>query len=161
MKRPMIATQVAEKLLRDYWNKVLPVPIEDFCKQLQIKVISDPKMDPGGVIGQFHYVDDHPVIRYYSEEEHLRKRYIVAHCLGHFALGHGEQVEKVVNFSASTYQHKEMEANRFALALMIPKSFVDDLIEKKRITSIIELGKRFDVSPVAMQYRLKHLGWLS
>jgi Zn-dependent peptidase ImmA (M78 family) len=102
-----------------------------------------------------------------------RKRFSVAHELGHFTLSHpGDYF--VNNFSLnkrdmkSSYaiDPKEIEANAFAAALLMPEEAVlklaSSLFEDKKISTqeefIGKLAKAFKVSESAMGYRLVNLG---
>ena len=54
-----------------------------------------------------------------------------------------------------------MEANEFAVALLIPAEWLDLFIRRgSDAPSIRSLAPKFGVSEVAMQYRLEGLGWI-
>jgi len=99
-----------------------------------------------------------------------RKRFTLAHEIGHLKLHRGRPliVDSTVRVnmrdatSARATDREEMEANRFAAALLMPEdlviSAVDALDSSNPKTLQQELAKSFDVSTEAMGYRLINLG---
>ena len=98
----------------------------------------------------------------------LRKRFTIAHELGHYFLHLGEDgefVDRDANLfrlpsaddrAASPDRRREIQANLFAAALLMPEAELR-LYWKER-KSIAELARIFQVSPEAMGYRLDALG---
>lgn len=106
-----------------------------------------------------------------------RQRFTIAHELGHYVLNHQRQgvfvdtPEKYFtlfrdNHSATGEDFQEREANAFAAALLMPLDLVREgasYISRTNITRnedfelIPELAKRFNVSNLAMSYRLTNL----
>ncbi|MEM9744213.1 MAG: ImmA/IrrE family metallo-endopeptidase [Pseudomonadota bacterium] len=109
---------------------------------------------------------DGPVIRVNSQESNLRQRFTVAHEIGHVVLGHlnrGETRRKrdtSAEFSLKNFDPDEAEANQFAAELLMPRVAVNALV-KRTDHGLARLARAFEVSEVAMQYRLKNLGWVS
>lgn len=105
-------------------------------------------------------------IRYNPHHHENRQRFTIAHELGHYILGHlndsntKEFRDFANNFKSSTYNPKEVAANKFAARILMPEDKLDFLIYKKGVTSIKELAKIMKVSEAAMLYRLKNLGWI-
>lgn len=100
-----------------------------------------------------------------SQEIDYRRRFTLAHELGHFVL-HKDIKEDILyrsdNFIDSDgldqeSKDREVEANCFAAALLMPRKTVELLVSLKFKTS--EMAKLFDVSTSAMQYRLINLGY--
>lgn len=109
----------------------------------------------------------------------VRKRFTVAHELGHFLLEHipeadhldwGFTVIRRDGRSSDANDLQEIEANFFAASLLMPKHMVRADVESKRgfhgeveidEAEIMRLAKRYGVSKMAMQYRLMNLGLLS
>jgi Zn-dependent peptidase ImmA (M78 family) len=96
-----------------------------------------------------------------------RKRFTVAHELGHYLLhlkaGSGEYVDPEDNFRTyfeptdwTEERRKEWEANAFAAALLMPEPTVRTMWE--RIRNIEGMAEWFQVSKEAMTYRLETLG---
>lgn len=109
----------------------------------------------------------------------VRKRFTVAHELGHLLLEHiPEQDHLDWSFtiirrdgrSSEANDFQEIEANFFAASLLMPKRMLRKDVEARRgfhgevsidEAEISRLAKRYGVSRVAMQYRLMNLGILS
>lgn len=98
------------------------------------------------------------------DEPAFRKRFTLAHELGHFFLGHGtSQIEFRQNIDALSlailgyypYNVYEQEANEFAVELLMPEEEVRKL--NKFIDDYKMLAEIFGVSYQAMYFRLKRL----
>ena len=62
-------------------------------------------------------------------------------------------------FQQNSNDYREVQANRFAAQLLMPKIAIDFMIRKRRMTKLRKLADIFGVSQVAMDYRLQNLGW--
>jgi Zn-dependent peptidase ImmA (M78 family) len=107
-----------------------------------------------------------------NAESKARKRFTIAHELGHFFLNHGmKDGIKLDTYklyrnedSALGFKEEEIQANAFAAALLMPQNYL--LNEFKRLVSIHfdnlkiieELAESFGVSQISMSYRLNRLG---
>jgi len=93
-----------------------------------------------------------------------RKRFTIAHELGHFIL-HKNIIEKegrhndAVLMRSGAVNKIEQEANLFATQLLMPRSRILKYI-KDNIKTIEGLAEKFEVSAAAMRYRLLRLGYL-
>jgi len=118
----------------------------------------------GTLAGKFEIVEGisgGPVISYNVLDPTLRQRFTIAHELGHYALQHGARFrDSTQSFSLANYDPVEAAANKFAAELLMPAAVVNGLINKRNITDFNTLAQLFNVSSVAMKYRLKNLGWL-
>ena len=97
-----------------------------------------------------------------------RKRFSIAHELGHHFLHlhtDGEMIDHNADlFRVNEYDSedmtqervKEIQANQFAAALLMPEILVRQAWQKRR--SISELARLFQVSEEAMGYRIASLG---
>ena len=102
-------------------------------------------------------------------EKNERKRFTIAHELGHFLLHKKNKdqlfVEEYIyrdQDSESGEFKREREANAFAAALLMPKIFLKRMIKKNELDvthedSIDFLAKKFQVSEIAMTYRVTNL----
>lgn len=150
---------IAKQLLAKFWDGRLPVDPDTIARSCGVQV--DPKFGLDGASGMFEYVGDVPVISYSVTESSVRQRFTIAHELGHWALRHGRSFrDEPSNFSTSSYSPKEKAANQFAAELLMPSDAVNVAIAQQRISDIGQLAKMFNVSQVAMKYRLQNLGWL-
>jgi len=158
----MKTNDIAKQILKKYWDKNLPVNLTKLAADLKASVIPDPKLDVGGISGQFALEKDGAVIRFNPHEPPVRQRFTIAHELGHYVLGHGDKFrDPLRNFSTSNYDPNEVAANRFAGAILMPEIAVEYWVISQGITDLRTLAEKFDVSEVAMQYRLKNLGLIS
>ena len=88
-----------------------------------------------------------------------RQIFSVAHELGHFIL-HNDGTSHTSfrnTVSSCRIDRKELEANAFAAALLIPEDEVLRLVGA-RIFTLDSMACYFGVSPAAMKYRLDKLG---
>lgn len=153
----------ATEVLDEYWDGKLPVDVKKIAASMGIRVIPDPMMTASGVI---EMKSDGPVIRYSNTEAPVRQRFTIAHEIGHYALGHMEGNTKkfrddATTFSSSSGKPEEREANTFAARLLMPAKVVRFAVNEKGIRSIERLAEIFEVSQVAMKYRLINLGILN
>ncbi|WP_244826021.1 MULTISPECIES: ImmA/IrrE family metallo-endopeptidase [unclassified Caballeronia] len=152
--------RTAEYLYSKYWDGRLPVDPEAIARAAGVTVNFDPDM--GEVFGRFERVDGKPHIYINSREGKRRQRFSIAHELGHFALRHGNSfVDTAKQFVEVPRRLVELQANTFALELLIPGFAVDILIEKRNITSIKKLSEQFHVGQGAMTIKLGQMGWVS
>ncbi|HYF66633.1 MAG TPA: ImmA/IrrE family metallo-endopeptidase [Ohtaekwangia sp.] len=166
-----IEKQVSD-LLKDEGIQSLPIPVEKIARTKGVEVMP---YDLGNeVSGVLVITDKKGTIGFNPTQSKVRQRFTIAHELGHYLL-HSESnkelfVDKdfIVKFRSKknyspTEQRHESEANAFAAALLMPKTFVLAEIAKQKFQSlseselIEELAKVFDVSVPAMTYRLSDL----
>jgi IrrE N-terminal-like domain len=102
-----------------------------------------------------------------EHEPWARRRFSIAHEIGHFLLHAGEQPDGVFCRPAdlrpdpdSPERLREREANRFAAELLMPEPMVRTEVERCGDPDPIVLAPRFAVSDVAMGWRLVNLGYL-
>jgi Zn-dependent peptidase ImmA (M78 family) len=160
----------AEEILQRTSALWVPVPVDRVALGLNLRVepaeLGD---DVSGVLVIEHGIG---TIGYNATHPHVRQRFSVAHEIGHFVL-HGTQRQLFIDkrYTAvyrrdrrsSTGDHRrEVEANRFAAALLMPESLVlreiqdldFDLADEQALAAF---AARFQVSTHAMSLRLGHL----
>ena len=97
-----------------------------------------------------------------NQEVTERKRFTIAHELGHFFLHlqkeDGDFVEGYFRGADNQDMGKEIEANQFAAALLMPREHIRRAWYEGR--SVQEMAALFGVSESAMGYRLGNLGLL-
>lgn len=111
------------------------------------------------------------VINSYENTLEQRKRFTIAHELGHFFLHlNAEQSSFIDNQQTmsrtESYWHPiEAQANDFAARLLMPLELIikeaEELVKDEDIEEenfITELANTFKVSKIAMTYRLKNIG---
>lgn len=107
------------------------------------------------------------IIEYNDTLHPNRQRFTIAHELGHYFAGHLDETGKTLfrdpmkNFSLDNYDPLEVEANKLAAEILMPEDKISFLIEELKYNTIDDLAQALVVSPAAMTYRLKNLGYIS
>ena len=157
----------AEQLLLRAGVDTIPVPLEKVAVHLGIKIeLTDLGEDCSAVLVRN---GDRAVIGVNKGHYPNRRRFSIAHEIGHFVLHEGDTyVDKGyrVNFrdleSGSGTKSEEMQANAFAAALLMPAkqvkhAFKQQPFELTSDDSLEMLAKTFKVSTQAMAFRLMNL----
>ncbi|MDB4921208.1 ImmA/IrrE family metallo-endopeptidase [Mucilaginibacter sp.] len=158
--------------------KVTKVPI-DVLRIARLSGVVVEQTDLGDdVSGLLVIHDRQAVIAYSPNQGEQRKRFTIAHELGHYILHNQDSSDAVfvdkdfiVKYrSQKAYSEIEMrqeqEANAFAASLLMPKELIfeelknDKLQNMSEIQVIDELARIFDVSIPAMTFRLSNLNIL-
>jgi Zn-dependent peptidase ImmA (M78 family) len=152
----------AKEILAEYWDSILPVSPKKIAEKLGISVRAVNNSEPYS--GKAFLENTTKIIEFKESEPILRQRFTIAHELAHHMLGHTADGHKfrdnIAQFSLRSSEPFEIQANKFAAELLMPKEAIDYLIMDENITSLNQLAELFAVSTVAMQYRLNNLGWL-
>lgn len=164
---PSIRSSVghARRLLTRYRVEKPPVRVEEIARSLGIHVqLQD---FPDEVSGALFRAPDHVVIAANSRHHRNRRRFTIAHELGHHLLhpdspayyDHEHQVGMHLRakVSGTQWDSKEIEANRFAAELLMPRRLVLQAIGQASIADASSLAHLFEVSEQAMTYRLAEL----
>lgn len=150
----------AKEVLNTLWDGQLPVRPEVIATSMGMRVFGRPDFDVSGMV---ELTNQGPVITFNSSDAAVRRRFTIAHEVGHYALGHLRAGhikfrDPASHFSSSTNSVEEREANRFAAELLMPENTLKYAVERKGFRSIDDLASLFGVSQVAMKYRLENLG---
>ncbi|MFC1404987.1 MULTISPECIES: ImmA/IrrE family metallo-endopeptidase [Streptacidiphilus] len=117
--------------------------------------------------------DEQKVIGVNGDHPRVRQRFTIAHELGHLMLHRGRplildtqvRVNRRDSVSSTATDREEIEANRFAAALLAPEQMVRREIRDLQVTTsdelVEKLAKRFVMSHAAMGHRLMNLGIIS
>lgn len=170
-----LARSTARDLLEKMEVREPPVDPIEIARLLGIRVVNvDPPEE--GVSGFLIREDPdtgEPVIGVNRFHSALRRRFTVAHELGHFLLDHvGDwHVDDMMisyrdDLSSAGEHAPEIEANQFAASLLMPgdwlkKSFRDGPFDLGDDEKLSELASRYRVSTQAMTFRLVNLRLLS
>lgn len=155
------AERLAEEVRLEFWRDVFPVDPVVIAKQMDLKVIEAELPAPvsGGLLRKD---GDDPVVVLNESEPKTRKRFTCAHELGHYVyrLETGcdrefEYTDLRNHLSSMGMDKEEMFANRFAGALLMPRSKVEELM--KNHLPVLVMAHKFGVSADAMRVRLKVL----
>jgi Zn-dependent peptidase ImmA (M78 family) len=173
-------TQAAE-LLKQLNIDRTPVPVEDIAAQLGVKIAYQPFRGPQqrDISGMLYRDGDLKVIGVNMLHSPTRQRFTISHEIGHYLLHPGQEVwidqlvRRVrVNFrdqeSSAGGQREEIQANRFAAALLMPERrvitdtirFLDGDPSASVDRVIRQMANQYQVSQQAMEYRLVNLGLL-
>ena len=153
--------QAAKQVLTEHWNGQLPIDPVALAKKMGIIVKPVSGTDYSG---KAYQQGDKRCIEYSDTESILRQRFTIAHELGHHLLSHTDSNHQFRDdpskFNINVTIPEETQANKFAAELLMPELAIDHFIFNENISSLNELAKKFSVSMVAMQFRLKNLGLL-
>jgi Zn-dependent peptidase ImmA (M78 family) len=151
----------------------VPVDIEKLIKFLNIKIENKPDFTKMKVLGSIRIEKNEPIIwiNKIANQLNERRRFTLAHELGHYMLhlaplstwNNEAFVDEKIGFNRDDeWDHREMEANGFAAQLLMPAHIVRDKVNKyinnNQPLDIEKLSSEFEVSKVAMKYRLQALG---
>jgi len=162
------ADLAARRLLDHFEPDQLPVDPYALAEHLDVIVVEQPMA--ADVSGMLIREPDRTVIGVNQGHHKHRKRFTVAHELGHHQLHRGRSLimdtDVRVNFrdpvSSLATDREEIEANRFAASLLMPEHLVRREISQTPFDSAVHLVTRLAgqlaVSPEAMNFRLVNLG---
>lgn len=149
-----------------------PVNVEAIASALGIHVRKTPTDDE--VSGFLLKQGDVSLIGVNALHHPNRQRFTIAHEIGHFVLDHFDQVhvDKAVmklrdEASRKGIHKEEVEANRFAAELLMPREFLRQELSRGTLNDLLDdrgmqqLAKRFQVSVQAMSNRLASLGYIA
>ncbi len=167
----------ANQLLEEVEITKPPVPVEEIAKHLGA-VVKRASSD-GGVSGALYRKANVVVIGVNKKDAPVRQRFTVAHEIGHLRLHedavyidrHYPGAPQVATGARTSGFHRdeissraidprEIEANRFAAALLMPERLLRSDLKGLRIVSAVHvqrLCERYKVSPQAMIFRLMNL----
>ena len=167
-KSPAKIQAVVEELLRRHNIGKVPVPVEDIARKEGAELRYLPY--DGDLSGMVFRDDDRVVIGVNSFHPQNRQRFTIAHEIGHMLLHKGKEIfvdkEYLVNrrddVSAQAVDPEEIEANRFAAALLMPQATLEsDLanrpIDMENEEDLRKLAKRYGVSLTALIFRINNL----
>lgn len=143
----------ARALLTKHWDGRLPVDPAAIAKAEGLRL---ERLNSDSYSGEF--LRAQKTIRVNTNEAHVRQRFTLAHELGHYALGHEDAPRDTsAAFSARAQEPQERAANQFAAELLMPARAVEKLVLSGMFRTTDELAKAFNVSKVAMTFRINNL----
>lgn len=152
----------SEEILREISIDKAPVPIEEVAKKLGIKIRRAPSKKFSGMLIRR---DMQSLIGVNSDETPVRQRFTIAHELGHFLLHSNSKtfVEHRGNEENTVRDLKEMQANMFAAAILMPRKMLEKDLKVIAKEGILDehvqfFATRYQVSEKAMNFRLINLG---
>lgn len=160
--------QVVVDLLAE--NNVLraPVPVEDIADACGARVqVHEFNNEISGMLLR---ANDQQIIAVEKGQSSVRRRFTIAHELGHLLLHAGQEVRVDTDFrinfrdstSSTAVNVEEIEANAFAASLLMPQQFLqqdmrDRLVDVEDEAMIKDLARMYNVSIQAMTIRIATL----
>ena len=168
--------QRAEGLLASASIKGPPIPTGSVARAAGARVVMDSLSTE--LSGLLQLLDGAPTILVNSSHGETRRRFAIAHELGHLSLHRsrgGSQmfVDRGFVFrrgqkAATGSDREEIQANMFAAELLMPRDWLVQDVGEKGIDAagraaigddaVAELARRYGVSQAAMAFRLANLG---
>lgn len=98
-----------------------------------------------------------------ANEPEKRQNFTIAHELGHYILKHTElpdynMLYRNASLSGNNNSNLEKEANCFAANLLVPDSFLKNIIKRYPDITDSQLGNLFSVSDIVIRFRRNLLG---
>lgn len=142
---------------------VYPIDVLQIAKSYGIVVFSDSDFSEND--NGFICVNDKGFYEIVVNEYHasVRKRFTIAHEIAHFIfdkdyLDVHKSIDRDGNPKDASYRYREIRANKFASALLMPEDkFIDIFIKNKNLNQVSDY---FFVSKDASNFRAMNLGLL-
>lgn len=167
-----LARATAEKLVERLGLHTAPIDVERIAENLGLRVVAE---DLGSEIsGLLVSKDGMASIAVERSDPPVRKRFTIAHEIGHFLLRHHLQRNELVHAdehwqviyrspqASAGLDPMEVQANQFAASLLMPTKLLRERAEKlqKPLSEkdVRALANEFKVSEQAMTIRLSGLG---
>lgn len=165
--------RIAEEFLKENKITKYPVDIKSLIKKTGLSLV---EMELPGDVSGILEVDKTEYTVYVHEKHHEhRKRFTMAHELGHFLIHHPKSthIDRKSFFrspsSSEALNYEEIEANRFAASILMPRELIIKEINKFALEHggdlidtdedlIKVLVNKFNVSPASISFRLQNLG---
>jgi len=149
-------SRAADELLEQADIDGLPIPIQQLARDCGALVVELPMSD--GLSGLVFEYEDGAVIAVNADHPANRRRFSIAHELGHYLLDHHDRFHIDVDDSDVPGYDWQVErmANEFAAEILMPRNQV--IPEFAANPDTHTLAARFKVSEMAMGYRLVNLG---
>lgn len=155
----------------DRYTHKAPVNIEAAIRACGIVLHKDADTLAPGISGQIRRIESGSYeITTTKQEHYFRQRFTMAHELGHFVLhrdiiGDGIDDDQMYRsteagnfYNTRIKQIHEAQANSFAATVLMPEQLVRNAVDELGV-NVGSLIRRFQVSPSAMRWRLRSLGY--
>lgn len=148
----------------------LPIEIDKIAQHVGVEIKED--VLDASISGFLLAKNGKNTIGINSDESLVRKRFTIAHEIGHYILHSNRENDLYISkihfrdeASSTGEMKREREANAFAAGILMPRFLIEreleKLDEKSPVENIISaLANIFNVSEIAMSYRLLNLGFI-
>lgn len=170
IRRQKIRTLVEDLLKKENISEP-PVPVSKIAKKCGATIYLQ-KLD-GDMSGFIARKSEHTIIGVNTNHPSVRRRFTIAHELGHLLLHNTDQIHIDRTFirlrndvSSQGVDEGEMEANLFAAELLMPKRFlVNDLknvmnVDFDNSVFLEKLARKYNVSTQALIVRFSYLEYI-
>jgi len=163
----------AQSLLDELEIHTVPVPVDKIARALGARVSYTPLDEE--LSGMVYIKDSVAIIGVNSLHHPHRQRFTLAHEIAHLQL-HRDEITHEVHVdkrfaetvlrrdqrSSKGIDEKEIEANQFAAALLMPAEKLFEALEEAELDvedeeALDALARRFKVSKATLQYRIRNL----
>ena len=164
----------AQKLLERSQALAPPIRLESVAGFLGIDVVEKPLEEE---FSGFLAVKEKAIV-VNSRHAPVRRRFTVAHEIGHYVLHRNKKPDAPVFIDRAVYFRKEsgapggmdhrmeMEANAFAAGLLMPQVLLEEYLDAHehldlgKTADVKLLADEFEVSRPAMEFRLRNVGFV-
>jgi hypothetical protein len=147
----------AERLLEAAGASRSPVPLRDVVSMLNLSLVERAQEPFSTSEAALVPLGDGHAIELYGTRGDRRRRFTIAHEVGHFVLHPGRLRAERGGLNNVASQRQEREADLFAAELLMPEHLVRQAAFETGADPR-QLADRFDVSVQAMTVRLARLG---
>ena len=150
---PMVPT--ANHLLKVFGILKPPVPVAEMARALGASVHEARHF--GSLEGALDYRDGRPLIWVNTEHSATKKRFTIAHEIGHLML-HPEGMRFREESYVGPFSKKveERQANTFAAHLLMPLHFLEPIVTARKVR-LSEVASLFNVSEASIKWQLESL----
>ncbi len=136
-----------------------PVSLRDVVSALNLELVHKTR-EPFTCEAALEPLGDTRAIVVRENGDERRRRFTIAHEIGHFVLHPGRVRPERGGATTEAMRREEREADAFAADLLMPEHLVRQAVAEQG-ADLHRLADRFDVSVSAMQVRLSRLGILA
>jgi Zn-dependent peptidase ImmA (M78 family) len=162
-----------EEVLRECGITSRPVPLDEIARHFDIAQVR--LSGSSDIFGAIVRENGNVMIAVNPYQHPNRQRFTIAHELAHFFLHYQDGLERIEHVdtdfriswrnsvSSQGVDWQEIEANRFAAALLMPEEMLRGDLDRFQILdrdAVQHLASMYEVSRLAMHFRLVNLGLL-
>lgn len=158
---PQVIESEADKVRKEYDGRSMFTDVTKIAQENGIEVF-EVVFSESGIDGMIKNENGRTVIYVNKDNPEVRKRFTIAHEIGHYVLHHSD-IDYIVDYRQAIRNYetqeeliKETQANMFASALLLPKEKLETEWDIHQDIEIV--ANLFQVSRKALLIRLDNLG---